>query len=148
VNNDPKLSYEQIELVKQTWAKVVPIAEIASELFYQRLFHINPELKLLFDGVDLPSQRSKLIKAINTVVMSLDHIDTMIPMISDLGKRHVNYGVEEQHYQQVGEALLWTLKTGLKNAWSEEVKIAWTNAYQLLAEVMVNGAREYTLNAA
>ena len=148
MNNDPKLTTAQITLVKDSWGNVVPIAEIASELFYERLFYINPELKPYFEGVDLPLQRSKLIKAINTVVISLDRIDTLIPMISDLGKRHVDYGVEDQHYQQVGEALLWTLKTGLKKHWNDDVKVAWTNAYQLLAEVMIDGGRNYNLNAA
>jgi len=148
MNTNPKLTAEQITLVKESWAKVGPIAAIASELFYERLFHVNPELKSYFEGVDLPTQRSKLIKAINTVVMSLDRIETLIPMISELGKRHVGYGVEDQHYQQVGDALLWTLKTGLRKHWNEDVKIAWTTAYQLLAEVMINGGKDFRLNAA
>ena len=148
MSNNSNLTAEQITLVKDSWAKVVPIAEIASELFYERLFFVNPELRPYFEGVNLPAQRSKLIKAINMVVVSLDRIETLVPMIGELGKRHVSYGVKDEHYQQVGEALLWTLKTGLKKHWNGEVKAAWTAAYQLLAEVMISAGSNQKLNAA
>lgn len=138
----------QIALVKTTWARVVPIADTAASLFYQRLFETSPQLAPLFDGVDLPAQRKKLVKAINMVVMSLERIEALVPMIRDLGRRHVGYGVEEAHYGQVGSALLWTLETGLGDDWSDEAMMAWTVAYQLLADTMIAGAREVTRNAA
>lgn len=133
---------EQIVLVKATWAKVVPIADTAARLFYDRLFETSPRLAPLFDGVDPVAQRQKLVKAINMVVMSLERIDTLIPAIRDMGQRHVGYGAEAAHYNQVGAALLWTLATGLGDAWSDEALTAWTNAYQLLASVMLEGAGE------
>lgn len=148
MNSNPKITTEQIRLVKQSWSKVVPIADIASSMFYKQLFYINPEIHAMFDDTDMDAQRDKLIKAINTVVMSLDRIETLIPMISELGKRHVGYGVRDEHYDNVAEALLWTLETGLGEDWNEEVKAAWTNAYLLLAEVMINGGSEQNLSAA
>ena len=72
----------------------------------------------------------------------------VIPSICDLGRRHLNYGAEETHYAQVGAALLWTLETGLGEDWSEAAETAWTNAYQLLAGVMLEGAREGMKNTA
>lgn len=138
----------QIELIKETWSKVVPIADTAATLFYQRLFETSPHLAPLFDGVDLPEQRNKLVKAINMVVMSLERIDTLVPTIRELGQRHVGYGVEEAHYADVGAALLWTLATGLGDAWSEDAASAWTNAYRLLADTMIEGARDGARTAA
>jgi hemoglobin-like flavoprotein len=140
--NEAPISESQIALVKETWLKVVPIADIASGLFYDRLFEINPELRSMFDGVDFPQQRKKLIQAINMVVMSLDKINTLIPTIKALGNRHVGYGVEDHHYAQVGDALLWTLETGLSDDWTHDAKVAWTTAYQLLTSVMIEGANE------
>ena len=148
MKNEVNLTAIQIELVKETWEKVIPISDIAAKIFYQRLFDQNPEIKPLFDGADLPQQRKKLVKAINMVVVSLERIENLIPVIRDLGQRHVSYGVEDKHYGQVGEALLWTLEVGLKDAWNEEVATAWTNAYSLLAAVMIEGANESSLNAA
>jgi hemoglobin-like flavoprotein len=127
---------------------VVPIADTAAKLFYDRLFATNPQLEPMFTGTDLPQQRKKLVKAINMVVVSLDRIETLLPVIRDLGRRHVGYGVEAAHYGQVGSALLWTLETGLGDAWSDDAAMAWTKAYQMLAEVMLEGAAASSKNAA
>ncbi len=148
MNNEIAVTPAQIDLVKETWAKVIPISETASRLFYDRLFQTSPHLAPMFYGVDLVSQRQKLVKAINMVVMSLERIDTLVPSIRDLGQRHLNYGAEEAHYAQVGAALLWTLETGLGEDWSEAAEEAWTNAYQLLASVMLEGAKEGMKSAA
>ncbi len=148
MNNAIAVTPEQIAVVKATWAKVVPISEFASRLFYDRLFETSPHLAPMFYGVDLVSQRQKLVKAINMVVMSLERIDTLIPTIRELGHRHLSYGAEESHYGEVGAALLWTLETGLGEDWSLEAETAWTNAYQLLASVMLEGAREGMKSAA
>ena len=131
----------QIALVRETWSKVVPIADTAASLFYERLFEITPQLAPMFAGVDLPEQRNKLVKAINMVVVALDRIDTLLPMIRDMGRRH-------EHYGPVGAALLWTLQTGLEDDWSDEASQAWALAYQLLADTMMAGARASTRSAA
>jgi len=148
MNNERNLTSIQIARVKQSWAKVLPIADVASGLFYDRLFELHPELRPMFNLGNLVSQRKILVKAISMVVVSLERIETLIPTISDLGKRHQGYGVEDQHYDQVAAALLWMLETVLGDDWNEEVKTAWTNAYQLLASVMMEGARQRSSNAA
>jgi hemoglobin-like flavoprotein len=138
----------QIDLVKETWGKIIPIADTAAKLFYDRLFETNPQIAPMFDGTDLPSQRRKLVKAINRVVMSLDRFDTMVPIIRNLGYHHVFYGVKYWHYGQVGAALLWTLNAGLGEEWSNEAAEAWAIAYQMIADVMVEGARQHVRSAA
>jgi hemoglobin-like flavoprotein len=148
MTNQTAITPAQIALVKETWSKVIPISETAAKLFYDRLFETSPQLAPMFDGVDLVSQRQKLVKAINMVVISLERIGSLIPTIREMGRRHVDYGVEESHYAQVGAALLWTLETGLGEHWSDEAEAAWTNAYQLLAGVMIDGAREAARSAA
>jgi len=77
---------QQITLVKTTWAQVVPIKEKAAELFYGKLFELDPAVKPLFKG-DVVEQGKKLMMAINTVVNSLDKIETMVPIIQDMGRR-------------------------------------------------------------
>lgn len=130
---------EQITLVKTTWAQVVPIKEKAAELFYGKLFELDPAVKPLFKA-DITEQGKKLMMAINTVVNSLERIDTMVPIIQDMGRRHAGYGVKAQHYDTVGAALLWTLGAGLGSGFTPEVKEAWTSAYTLLATVMKEAA--------
>ncbi len=130
---------EQITLVKTTWAQVVPIKEKAAELFYGKLFELDPAVKPLFKD-NIVEQGKKLMMAINTVVNSLDKIETMVPIIQDMGRRHAGYGVKAQHYDTVGAALIWTLDTGLGPAFTADVKEAWVGAYTLLATVMKEAA--------
>ncbi len=127
---------EQKRLVQQTWHQVAPAAEIVSALFYDRLFALDPKLRALFDGVDLQRQREKLILALSSVVLRLDELEALVPQIEDLGRRHAELGVSNTHYETVGAALLATLKTGLGEAWTEEVRDAWTVAYGAIADVM------------
>ena len=61
---------EQVQLVQESWEKVVPISEQAAELFYGRLFELDPSLKPLFSG-DIKEQGRKLMKIITLVVASL-----------------------------------------------------------------------------
>ena len=103
---------ENIALVKSSWQQVLPIQKGCPELFYGRLFELDPSLRLLFKG-DMAEQGRKLMTMINTVVMSLDRLDPLLGAVEDLGRRHVGYGVTEAHYDTVGSALIWTLGKGL-----------------------------------
>ena len=133
---------EQRALVQQTWQQVVPIADTAARVFYNRLFEIDPQLRVMFDRVEMKSQRRKLIRALAMVVDRLDRIEELVPVIEALGRRHATYGVSDAHYETVGAALIWTLEKGLGKAWSEEVKAAWTEVYVLLSKVMRGAAAE------
>ena len=130
---------EQIILVKTSWKQVVPIKEKAAEMFYSKLFDLDPAVKPLFTS-DIVEQGKKLMMAISTVVNSLDEIETIVPIIQDMGRRHAGYGVKPQHYDTVGTALLWTLETGLGPAFTSEVKDSWIRAYFLIAIVMKDAA--------
>src|SRR5688572_18263264 len=126
---------EQIALVQGTWAKVVPIKETAAELFYGRLFELDPKLRALFSG-DIKEQGRKLMTMINVAVGALDKLDTIVPAVKDLGRRHDGYGVKAEDYTTVATALLWTLEKGLGDAFTPAVKEAWTQTYMVLAGTM------------
>ncbi len=130
---------EQVTLVQTSWQKVVPIKEKAAELFYGKLFELDPALKPLFKG-DMAEQGRKLMAMINTVVTKLDDLGDIVPAVQDLGKRHVGYGVKDSHYDTVAAALLWTLGAGLGDAFTDDVKGAWTEAYTILADAMKEAA--------
>jgi len=129
----------QKQLVQSSFAKVVPIADTAAELFYAKLFALDPALKPLFRG-DMKEQGRKLMRMIATAVNGLDRLDALAPAVQDLGRRHVAYGVTAAHYDTVGAALLWTLEQGLGPEFSPEVKQAWATVYGLLAQTMKDAA--------
>lgn len=137
---------EQIEMVKTTWASVAAISDAAADLFYGRLFELDPKLKSLFQG-DMTEQGKKLMQMIGVAVANLHQLDHVLVPVQELGKRHVDYNVEDKDYDTVAEALLWTLEKGLGDAWNEDVKDAWTETYVTLAIVMKQAAAERT-NAA
>jgi len=132
---------EQIALVRESFAKVVPIREQAAALFYDRLFAIDPSTRPLFRG-DMKSQGAKLMAAIGAVVKSLDRLETMLDDLRALARRHVRYGVRDEHYASVGTALLWTLEQGLGFDFTPEVRDAWATAYGLLSSVMIEATSQ------
>lgn len=128
---------KQVTLVQSTWRKVVPIAELAADSFYSKLFELDPSLRDLFPR-DLREQKDKLLATIGRVVSSLDRLQDVLPAVENLGRRHQLYGVKPEHYETVGNALLGTLQAGLGEAWNDEIKNAWAAAYGTLAQVMLD----------
>lgn len=132
-----------IELVQTSFSKVAPIAETAAEIFYNKLFELDPELKKIFPANDaeaMKGQGNKLMTMLSSAVAGLTNLDRLIPILQDLGKRHVDYKVESSHYDTVGAALLSTLSVGLGDDFTPEVEAAWTETYGVMASVMKTAA--------
>lgn len=131
----------EITLVKDSFRKVAPIADQAAALFYARLFELDPSLRALFQG-DMAEQGRKLMQMIGFAVMGLERLDQLVPAVRALGLRHAAYQVKEDHYETVGEALLWTLGRGLGAEFTSDMQAAWAKTYWTLAETMKAGARD------
>ena len=131
-----------VRLVQSTWEQVVPIADIAAELFYARLFELDPSLAPMFAATDMAEQKKKLMQMITVAVRGLGRIDELLPALEAMGARHAGYGVREAHYRTVGEALLWTLARGLGASYTPEVEAAWVATYEAVAGAMQHGARQ------
>ena len=122
---------EDQALVRDSYAKIVPIAPLAAALFYERLFELDPSLKPLFKG-DMAEQGRKLMAMIGTAVANLDKLETIVPAVQDLGRRHATYGVQPGHYDTVAAALLSTLGRGLGDDFTPAVEAAWTRRIRSL----------------
>ena len=132
---------EQKQMVQSSFAKVAPIADQAAALFYGRLFELDPGLKPMFKG-DISEQGRKLMSTLGVAVGSLDNLDALMPVLQNLGRGHVAYGVQDSHYDTVGAALLWTLEQGLGDDFTPSVKDAWTEVYTIVATVMKDAAAD------
>jgi hemoglobin-like flavoprotein len=135
------MNQQQIQLVQDSFAQVKPIADIAADLFYDRLFMLDPGLRPLFQS-DLNEQKHNLMTTLSFAVAGLNKPEQILPAVRQLGARHAGYGVQTHHYQTVGAALLWALAQGLGEGFTPEVEEAWTAAYTLLAQTMQDGALE------
>ena len=129
----------QVELVQGSWKKVLPISDTAAGIFYKRLFELDPALKALFSG-DMKEQGRKLMAMISVAVAGLTRLDTIVPAVQDLGRRHVGYGVKDKHYDTVATALVFTLEKGLGDAFTPELKEAWVTTYGVLSKTMKDAA--------
>jgi len=150
-------------VIRHSFRLVVPIADTAADLFYKRLFELKPEYRRLFAG-DMASQKRKLMRMLAFIVGSLDYKDhewrndvppeqDLMLVVLALGRRHSElYRIPSDSYAVVAEALLWTLDYGLGEAFTPDVRSAWTRLYLLLAKTMRLGStaidREGSLNGA
>jgi hemoglobin-like flavoprotein len=148
LTQNPAPTERDLNLVRNSFDQVVQTAGVAADLFYTRLFEIAPNLRHLFPE-DMRDQKRKLMVMLAVAVQGLHDLDRLVPQVKALGARHTGYGVRTEHYQMVGEALLWTLERGLGNAFTPDVRQAWTRVYGLLASVMQEGASDVaTMRAA
>ena len=117
--------------IVSSWRLVGPISDTAADLFYKRLFELKPEYRRLFPD-DMASQKAKLMRMLSFVVKSLDFPDSawlqnvpddndLFLVIVALGRRHVEL------YHVTGEAF------------TDEVRTAWSQVYALLATTMKLG---------
>lgn len=129
----------QTELVRVTWKRVQPRREAAAALFYGRLFERAPDVRPLFER-DLDAQGAMLMVTLDTVVAAVDRLDELLPMAARLARRHVGYGARPEHYDTVGDALLWTLAQALGDDFTPAAGEAWRAAYATLAGAMRRAA--------
>ncbi len=134
------ISPETIRLVQTSWAAVLPISDAAASLFYDRLFALDPSTRPLFKK-DLTDQKKKLMQTLHVAVNGLGDVGKLVPVLEQLGARHAGYMVREEHFGLVGQALLWTLREGLGDAFTPATEKAWTDVYGVVSGVMVGAMR-------
>jgi len=125
----------QVELLQQSWRSVLPVGDVAAELFYGKLFSLDPRIRLLFKN-DMKDQGRNITAMISVAVGGLARPERITLAVRELGRRHAAYGVQAAHYETVEVALLWMLKKCLGEAFTPEVRQAWAAAYELLAGTM------------
>ena len=136
------MTAHQIDLIKSSWKIAAGDPVVVGGLFYGRLFKIAPEIEPLFSHATITEQSVKLTSTLSYVINKLDKLDDIATEVVKLAKRHVNYGVKEEHYTAVGLALIWTLRRALADDWNEELQDAWLLCYNTLSSAMID-ASEY-----
>jgi len=129
----------QVALVQQGFDRASRLGAHVAATFYAELFAIDPTLRAMFKG-DMIAQGEKLMKTLRTLVEGLASPEAILPVIRHLAVKHLDYGVEAQHYATVGTALMRTLRHELAAEFTVEAREAWTAAYQFLADTMIAAA--------
>ena len=133
---------DQIQLIRETFALVAPRADVAALLFYKRLFELDPALRPLFRP-DIEEQGRKLMQMLGAAVRLLDAPRSLVPVLEDLGRRHVGYGVRDQHYEVMTRALLETFKEILGESFTREVEEVWRQALDFVTLTMKRCAAQH-----
>lgn len=128
----------QIMLVQSSWAEVEPLSGKLGEAFYKKLFELAPEVEQLFAG-DMRKQGETLMGMISMAVEMLDHQDTMQAALAGLGARHAHYGVQPQYFRPFKEALMWALEKVLGGTFTGDLRVAWEELFDLMAQLMRGG---------
>lgn len=138
------MNAERKRLVLNSWESLARDYDRVAIAFYERLFEIDVAARSLFANTNMVTQRAKFINMLGDIVRNLDMPKELIPTVSALGRRHVDYGVREIDYDRVREALFGALAAEVGDGFTDELRDAWEEAYALTVGVMKRGAKVIT----
>ena len=128
-------------IMKESFACIEPLAEKAVGYFYARLFIASPDLRSMFP-LAMDAQRKCFVAALARTVWSMDDPQTLAEYLRPLALDHRKFGVRESHYQLVGETLLATLRKFSGGRWNGRAESAWEAAFNRIATIMIQAARD------
>lgn len=129
------LSQYQVELIQGSFCQIAPDASRVADLFYDTLFEIAPTTRPLFKN-NMSVQGQKLMQMLSSTVAGLYDQEALVPVLQEMGRRHVSYGVKPEHFPPLSKALLFTLKQHLNTDFTPEVRDAWAELLQWVNDVM------------
>ncbi|MCZ2826291.1 MULTISPECIES: globin domain-containing protein [unclassified Modestobacter] len=129
-----------IPAMRASFAKAAAHGDQVPLWFYSHLFLTHPETREMFP-VSMATQRDRLFAALGEVMSRVDDLDALVPILQQLGRDHRKFGALAAHYPAVGASLLATLEH-FDEEWDDELAASWTEAYGLIADVMIGAADE------
>jgi len=88
------------------------------------------------------TQPRALAGAVHAYADNIDRLDELGPMIERIAQKHVALNVFPEHYPHVGRSLVGALHDVLGQAATGEVMKAWMEAYDFLADVLIQREAE------
>ena len=142
------LNPKTIEIVKLTAPAVAAHAEAITRRFYQLMFEGDPQVRTFFNQAHQHSggQQRALAGAICAYAANIDNLGALGPAVELIAQKHCSLGVKPEHYPIVGKHLLVAIRQILGDAATDEVIAAWGEAYDVLAQVLID--REQQVYAA
>lgn len=138
------LSQATKELIKATAPVLAEQGNSIIRRFYQRLFEAHPELRNLFNMThqERGQQQEALARAVYAYAANIEQPETLEAVLRNIAHKHASLRVRPEQYPIVGEHLLGAIKDVLREAASEDILAAWAQAYQQLADLLIEMERE------
>mmetsp|Transcript_40023 Transcript_40023/g.100832 ORF Transcript_40023/g.100832 Transcript_40023/m.100832 type:complete len:269 (+) Transcript_40023:153-959(+) len=131
-------------LVQESFAKLLDRksgrAGELTEVFYERFFDLDPAVKHYFEGADMVVLGKALAGIIAVMVKGLDDLPSLAPKLLALGKRHAIYGVKEEHYANVGPALIYAMEKVIGQEFDQDQLDAWHGVLDVVAGYILQGS--------
>jgi nitric oxide dioxygenase len=126
------------ERILRSYQVLGPRSGLMTELFYDRLFEVQPDVRPLF-SIDMQLQRQHLAASLALIVRNLRMLDTIEPSLRTLGTQHARAGVCAQHYPIVRDAMLYAMSQTLGDAWNDTLSDDWSRLLDVVARQMLAG---------
>lgn len=133
------LSEKTIAVIKSTVPVLESHGEQITKRFYQMMFSNHPELLNVFNHANQREgrQQKALASSVYAAAANIDKLETIIPVVKQIGHKHRSLGVKPEHYPIVGNHLLLAIKDVLGDAATDEIINAWAEAYSVIADVFI-----------
>lgn len=131
---------EQIQLIHQSFVRLIPFSELAVRVFRERLFAIEPDLKAIAESSS-KEETERLAKALALMIEAFGNPTKMRRYARYLGYRFALAGVGPKFYASGQDALLWTLRHLIPDGQESSFE-AWREGLALCAEYMEAGHNE------
>lgn len=113
-------------------------------VFYKTMFERNPEVKPLFDMSRQASgeQPKALALTILAAAQNIENLESILPVVKRIAEKHCDRGILPEHYPIVGENLLIAIKSVLGDACTDDILLAWEQAYGIIANIFIAEEKE------
>lgn len=135
------MTEDQIRMVRESFAQATGRRKDFAEFFYACLFDLSPAMRDLFKG-DIESQAMRFIEMVAAVVNSMTTQQAVSRALEMLGASHRHAAIETHHYGPFGQALIWSLAQTLGDDFTPQIRAAWEDWYELVAQTMAAASRD------
>src|SRR4051812_2661304 len=118
------MSPSSTDRVRESYRQLAPTMCRVTQVFYDRLFQLHPEVRSLFK-IDMTQQGQHLAAALALIVVNLPVPDALEGPVRELGGHHVWVGVRAEHYPIRKDIMLSSLATVAAGCWTDALAADW-----------------------
>lgn len=135
------MNEEMIDRLEKSFNLLAPRGPELVDRFYAHLFSRHPALRPMFPD-DMSGQKKKLLASLVLVIENIRATEKLEKPLAEMGRRHVGYGAEAEHYPVVRDTLVSVMADMAGEAWSDQLSDDWAGALDFVASVMLEGAKQ------
>ncbi|RFU80218.1 nitric oxide dioxygenase [Trichoderma arundinaceum] len=138
------LTQEQIAIIKSTVPIIREHGTVVTTTFYANMLAAHPELKNYFSlrNQQTGAQQAALANSVLAAATHIDRLSAITGAVEKIAHKHVSLFILPEHYPIVGKYLIGAFEQILGDAFTPEIKEAWTIAYGLLADIFIQREKQ------